>query len=75
MIKYLKWTQILIDPVTFGWVVSSALGMGNIQLPVVAGVTGSETVKPLRLPGLLCRMRVKSGGRVLINYKSVCALL
>jgi len=36
-----KWTEIQIDPATFGWVQTSALGIGSIQLPVVPGVTGS----------------------------------
>jgi hypothetical protein len=31
-----KWVQLQIDPTNFDWVVASAVGLGNIQLPVVA---------------------------------------
>jgi len=31
-----KWVQIQIDPTNFDWIVASAVGLGNIQLPVVA---------------------------------------
>ena len=36
-----KWTQVQIGPSSLGWVLTSALGIGNIQLPTVTGVTGS----------------------------------